>query len=178
MVSRTLWTRGTPPLFPIVLLSSFAGCAEAARENAVVIDGPVPEYSAPVLDGDTVTLASLRGDAVLLNVWATWCAPCRDEMPELQALHERYQDRGLRVIGVSVDDAGSVRAVREFVNEMGITFAILHDAQDLVSRRFRLHGVPETFLIDRSGTLRYRWTGRFEPFEPDALARIEAALEP
>jgi cytochrome c biogenesis protein CcmG, thiol:disulfide interchange protein DsbE len=137
---------------------------------------PAPAFAAPVLDGDTLRLAELRGQAVLLNIWATWCPPCRDEMPELQVLHDRYARRGLRVLGVSVDARGAEAAVREFVRDHGITFTILHDPAESVARQFRTTGVPETFLIGPDGRLAHRWIGRFDLESPAVAARVEAVL--
>src|SRR5687768_2916004 len=135
-------------LLPIsAALLVLAACGSADRFRPVRVGDPAPEYAAPDLTGDTVALAALRGQAVLLNVWATWCAPCREEMPELQALHERFGTRGLRVLGVSVDASGSEDPIRYFLEEFGVSFTILHDPGDRVSRVFRLTGVPETFLI-------------------------------
>jgi cytochrome c biogenesis protein CcmG, thiol:disulfide interchange protein DsbE len=135
-----------------------------------------PQFAAAGLDGDTVSLASLRGTPVLLNVWATWCPPCREEMPGLQALHERHGPDGLRVVGVSVDGGGDGSAVREFLAAHGITFTILHDPQDRVARQFRTMGVPETFLIDADGRIVQRWIGKFDPMAPAVLERVEALL--
>lgn len=135
-----------------------------------------PAWGAPVLDGDTLRLADLHGSAVMLNVWATWCPPCREEMPGLQALHETYGARGLRVVAVSVDARGAEPAVREFVQDFGLDFTILHDPAETVSRRFRTTGVPETFLIGPDGVLAHRWIGRFDPLAADVAERVEAVL--
>jgi peroxiredoxin len=135
-----------------------------------------PGFAAQRLDGDTVDLAALRGRAVMLNVWATWCPPCREEMPGLQALHETYGERGLLVLGVSVDSRGAEAAVREFVRDFELDFTILHDPAERVSRQFRTIGVPETFLIDTAGVIVRRWTGRFDPEAPDVAELVEAVL--
>lgn len=161
----------------LLLVCTALACGEARPEFRPLRAGDqAPEYAAPSLDGDTISLASLRGSAVMLNVWATWCAPCREEMPGLQALHERFSGDGLRVIGVSVDNRGAERAIREFADGLGITFTLLHDPADLVARRFRTTGVPETFLIDAGGRIVHRWIGRFEPEADDVIARVSAAL--
>ena len=135
-----------------------------------------PAYGAPTLAGDTVTLASLEGGAVLLNVWATWCAPCREEMPGLQTLHERYAARGLRVVGASVDARGAEDAIRAFVRDHGITFTILHDVQETVAQRFRINGLPETFLIDAEGRIAQRWIGPIDAGAEDILSAVEKVL--
>jgi peroxiredoxin len=151
-----------------------ASCtSENGGYRPLVAGDPVPAFGAPLLDGDSLHLASLRGQPVLLNIWATWCAPCREEMPLLQELHEQLGPRGLRILGVSVDSRGSEPTIRRFVAEGGYTFTILHDAADAVSREFRTSGgVPETFLIDGDGRLVRRWIGRFDPLADDVVNDI------
>lgn len=167
------------PAIPVALVAFAAviACGEGRPEFRPLRAGDVaPAYAATTLDGDTVSLASLRGSAVVLNVWATWCAPCREEMPGLQALHERFAARGLRVVGVSVDNRGAERAIRQFADGLGITFTLLHDPADDVARLFRTAGVPETFLIDPDGRIAHRWIGRFDPEADDVIARVTAVL--
>lgn len=157
-------------LLPIAILS--AGCgADIDAYRPLQAGDPVPDFSATTLAGDSVAIAALDG-VVLLNVWATWCPPCREEMPGLQALHEQFGDRGLHVVGVTIDSAMDANAVQRFLDELGITFLILHDPADRVSRQFRTAGVPETFLIDRDGLLVHRWIGRFDPLSADVVERV------
>jgi cytochrome c biogenesis protein CcmG, thiol:disulfide interchange protein DsbE len=163
------------PLAGWVLVACEAPDTSSIR--ALQAGDPAPGYAAATLDGDSVSLASLRGEAVMLNVWATWCAPCREEMPLLEALHREYGADGLRIIGVSVDAAGMSRDIRRFVDEHDLTFTILHDPAERVSRTFRARAVPETYLIDRDGRMVRRWIGKFDPLAPDARRDVERALE-
>jgi thiol-disulfide isomerase/thioredoxin len=135
-----------------------------------------PAYGALSLVGDSIDFAELRGRALLVNVWATWCGPCRAEMPELQELHEQYGD-DLSVIGVSIDQAGDQDLIEGFLEDVGIDFTILLDPEGRVTRRFTTIGVPETFLIDAEGIVRKRWVGRFMPHAPANLSVIEGALQ-
>jgi cytochrome c biogenesis protein CcmG/thiol:disulfide interchange protein DsbE len=144
--------------FAALLCAVASGCG--GEVDDVAVGRPAPAYGAPALDGDTVTLASLRGAPVLLNVWATWCHPCQEEMPDLQALQDEFESRGLRVVGVSIDQQRAGDEIRHFLEEHAIDFLILHDATSTVSHRFRTAGVPETFLIDADGVLRGRWIGQ------------------
>jgi cytochrome c-type biogenesis protein len=153
-----------------------AGCDGAVPPPVIGVGSPVPVYGAAILYGDTVALASLSGDAVLLNVWATWCAPCRYEMPGLQALHEEYASQGLRVLGVSIDARRADTEVRAFTREVGVTFPILLDPEGQVTRSFQMTGVPETFLIDRRGQIVRRWVGIFDPTSSDTRASVVQAL--
>ena len=145
--------------FCAALLCTVAlGCGGEVEQ--VAVGRPAPAYGAPTLEGDTITLASLRGAPVLLNVWATWCHPCEEEMPDLQSIADEFGPRGLRVVGVSIDQQRDADEVRRFLEHHAIGFTILHDATSSVSRTFRTAGVPETFLIDAEGVLRHRWIGQ------------------
>ena len=106
--------------------------------------------------GEPRRIEDYRGHVVLLNVWATWCPPCREEMPSMQSLHEALQPRGLRVVAVSIDDPGSQHDIRAFVQEQKLTFEILHDPDLAIMDAYQVTGVPQTFLIDRAGTIRFK----------------------
>jgi len=128
----------------------------------VRIGSEAPGFNAvDVMRSDTElkTLSDYRGQVILLNIWATWCGPCKTEMPSIQALHEAYKDRGLAVVAVSVDDAGQEAAIREFVKEYGLTFDVLYDRNELFRSVYRYTGVPETYIIDREGIVRRKWIG-------------------
>ena len=165
-----------PKCLWLLILTALACNRDAGGFRPLASGDPAPDFGAPVFDGDSLHLASLRGRPVLLNVWATWCPPCREEMPALQALHEELGPRGLRVVGVSVDSRGSEDTIRRFLEEGGYTFTILHDASDAVSRQFRTIGVPESFLIDGEGRVVRRWIGKFDPLAEDVVRDIEALL--
>lgn len=154
-----------------------AGCEEArkASGNAAVGD-PAPQYAAVSLAGDSVSLAGLRGKVVLLNVWATWCVPCRTEIPALQQIHERHAAQGLELVGVSVDAPGEGEEVRSFVREFGVTYPIWLDPEERVTSTFRLIGVPGTFLIDRKGTLLWKHMGPVEADDPALTRALTKAL--
>jgi thiol-disulfide isomerase/thioredoxin len=124
-----------------------------------------------------VSLADLRGKAVLMNVWATWCGPCRKEIPELRAIHAAYKDRGLEVIGITVDADGSDDAIRAFLKEFKMDYTIWRDPSEAVQATFRMAGVPTTFVIDRGGVLRWRSTGALEPGDSTLTRAIETALK-
>lgn len=122
----------------------------------------VPTYSVVTLDGESISGESLRGEVVLVNVWATWCAPCRVEMPLLQAMHERHASRGFTLLGLSVDRTGP-EGVMAFLQERGITYpvAIVGAA---VERAFGgVQGYPTSFLLDRQGVIRHAVMGPLGP---------------
>jgi len=111
---------------------------------------PAPDFTLKDLQGRTHRLSDFRGKVVFLNVWATWCPPCRIEMPSMERLHRRFRDRGLVVLAVSEDENGTA-AVQPFIDEMGLTFPILLDEDGVIPPRYGVTGYPETFIIDREG---------------------------
>lgn len=122
----------------------------------VTVGSKAPDFHAMTLDGvpATKSIADYRGDVVLLNLWATWCVPCRTEMPSIQALHDRFGARGLKVVAVSIDNPGAGDAIRRFRDQYGLTFEILHDVSGDIKRDYQTTGVPETFVIGRDGVIR------------------------
>jgi peroxiredoxin len=150
--------------------------AAPASSGRVEVGQPAPAYAASSMTGDSVSLAALRGKVVLLNVWATWCGPCRKEIPELRALHSTYKGRGLDVIGVSIDAEGSNDAIRDFLSEFRMDYTIWRDPNESVQTIFRMAGVPATFLIDRQGVLRWRATGALTPGDTSLTNAIERAV--
>ena len=122
----------------------------------VTVGSKAPDFKAVTVDGvpATKTIADYKGDVVLLNVWATWCLPCRTEMPSIQSLHDRFAARGLKVVAVSVDNPGTADEIRKFRDQYGLTFEILHDASGAIKRDYQTTGVPETFVIGRDGVIR------------------------
>ena len=153
-------TRAATLLGALLLL---AGCEEGGMPRVVAVGEPAPEFAAASLvagaPSDTLSLEDLRGKVVLLNVWATWCPPCREEIPALQELYERHSGQGFEVVGVSIDAQGEERSVAAFVRDNGVTYPIWLDPSDRVSSTFRLTGVPSTFLIGRDGTLLWKHLG-------------------
>ena len=116
--------------------------------------------SSVVADGARAkSLASYRGQVVLLNIWATWCAPCRAEMPSIEKLHREFGPRGLKIVAVSVDDPGQQQAVRSFARDLGLTFEILHDPTHDIQRAYQTTGVPETFVLGKDGVIRKKIIG-------------------
>lgn len=147
--------------------------------------GMAPDFRAPSLRGDTVALSSLRGRVVLLNVWATWCPPCRWEMPALQRLYQRLGPRGLVIVAVSEDEAsgpgaaygGTLGDVPGFVRDNALTFTVLLDPRGALERLYGVDGLPTSFIIDRSGRVVRRVLGPARWDEPPYSAEIERLLE-
>lgn len=135
--------------------------AQLVDERFAAGTGPLaPDFTLPVLvaggpigpEGAMVSLSSLRGKQVIVNEWASWCPPCRDEAPILQRLWERYRDKGVVVLGIDTQD-GATEA-RAFIKELGLTFPSLRDGTDETKKKFRTGQLPETFVVDADGRLR------------------------
>jgi peroxiredoxin len=140
------------------LLAMVDGVAEAGdplfqamRVAHVNGDVEAPAFALPATDGKSVALAELRGHVVLLNFWATWCAPCREEMPSMERLYQAFKDRRLAVLAVNLQE--SPKQVARFMRDFRLTFPALLDADLAVAGRYQVRGLPATFLIDRQGRI-------------------------
>ena len=133
---------------------------------------PAPAFAVEDLAGRRHSNDALRGRVTLVDFWATWCAPCRKSMPELQALHEKYGERGLTVLGISIDEGGAAK-VRKFVVSKRFTYPIALDSEKAPAwEAFRVKAVPAAFLIDREGQVVAQWTGA-----APKRGELDAALE-
>ena len=138
---------------------------------------PAPDFTATSLEhGSPVSLSDYHGEILLVNLWATWCHPCRTETPYLQSVYERNRDRGLRILGVSVDRRADHDAVIEFVEEMGVEYDIALDPEAVSRDVFRARGLPTSVLIDRDGTVAFSWIGPIPEGDPTFIEGLEAAL--
>jgi cytochrome c biogenesis protein CcmG/thiol:disulfide interchange protein DsbE len=148
------------------------------RLAPVVPGRPAPEFSAVDLQGTPRTLADYRGKVLLVNIWATWCPPCQQEMPSMQRLREAVPDEDFAILAVSVDAPLGERDAfgREggnleiFAQTMGLTFSILHDPTGKIQETYQTTGVPESFVVDRDGLIKKKVAG---PTEWDAPANVE-----
>lgn len=166
-------------LIALAALGALTGCAIAGDGSgkAVVEIGKVaPAYAATTLDGATASLADHRGTVVLLNVWATWCAPCREEIPYLQTLYDRHAAQGLEIIGVSVDAEGTEETIRGFQKDFGMRYPIWLDPDERVQTRYMALGVPASYLIDREGVLRWKHLGTVRATDTTFTNALSAAL--
>lgn len=170
-----------------LLLAFAAACSKehAARPKVVAKKKPItpvtagradvgavmPGYSTDYLDGKRFNLSAEKGNVVLLNLWATWCGPCRYEIPELQKLHNRYASRGFKVIGVSIDESG-VDSVKQFVEEEKITYPIALDADGHLANVLQTTVLPTSVVIDRNGRIVWRKIGALMPNETSSLEAL------
>jgi cytochrome c biogenesis protein CcmG, thiol:disulfide interchange protein DsbE len=165
------------------------------REFALITIGSrAPDFraitvgSSPHAPSRIKTIEDYRGDVVLLNIWATWCAPCRVEMPSIETLERTYGSRGLQIVAVSVDDPGSDSTIRAFAKQFNLTFEILHDTTvpapsttgdrvpGAIERTYQTTGVPETFVIARDGVIRKKVIGADDWSSPGNQSLIAQLL--
>lgn len=138
------WPLGRPAV-------TAAGSASLTPAPAPVEGAPAPDFTLSDLGGNSVRLSSLRGEVVLINFWATWCAPCRLEMPGIEAAYQAHQADGLRVLAVNLDE--SPETVGAFVDELGLTFTVLLDPGYKVNDLYRVRAYPTTYVVDRDGVI-------------------------
>jgi peroxiredoxin/Cu/Ag efflux protein CusF len=119
---------------------------------------PAPDFTLPTLSGAPIRLSNLRGKVVLLNFWVTWCGPCRAEMSTLDALYQRYKDRGLEVLAVNLDTA-PIANIQAFVGKAGVSLRVVLDSSSSTARTYRVFALPTTYLIDRAGNVVVREAG-------------------
>jgi len=148
------------------------------RMSPVVPGRPAPDFSAMDLEGTPKTLADYRGKVLLLNVWATWCPPCQQEMPSMQRLREAIPDENFAILAVSVDAPFGERDsfgreggnLKVFAETMGLTFRILHDPTGKIQEIYQTTGVPESFVVGRDGVIKKKVAG---PTDWDAPANVD-----
>ena len=138
-----------------VLGAMFAlfGGVVASTAEALDAGAKAPEISLKDLSGKTVDLASLAGKVVILDFWATWCAPCREEMPELQKFYTKYHAKGLEIVGISVDKGPD--GIKDFISKLKVTFPVVHDEGHKVADKYAPPRMPSSYIIDKKGVVRY-----------------------
>ncbi len=153
---------------PARLLAAAALCAATLAHAAITPNAPAPDFTLKSLQGPNMRLAEQRGRVVLVNFWATWCGPCKQEMPHLNRLYDKYRSSGFVLMGDSVDEDPKTAAGT--AGRFGLRFPVLFDADKAVSRLYDLQSMPATVLIDRDGKVRFLHRGYREGLE-DAYER-------
>lgn len=150
----------------------FASATAAAELRP---DQPAPDFTLRSNSGSNVKLKELRGRVVLINFWATWCGPCRQEMPLLESLHKRYRDTGFVLLGVNIDD--SPDKARTMAKGLGVSFPVLFDSKKAVSRAYQVSGMPTTVIVDRDGKVRFVHRGYRPGVEEKYLDQVRGLLK-
>jgi len=138
----------------IITLALLAGCTNKGKEGATAA---APDFTLQDISGKKVRLADLKGKVVMLEFWATWCPPCRAEIPAVERLHREYGDKGLTVLAITLDEGGWDE-VKAFIAESKISYTVLKGTED-VSAEYKIRLIPATFLIDKEGNIRKQYMG-------------------
>ncbi len=154
MFTRSLWL--------LLSMLSVAALSTADERN-----GPAPDFVLKSNQGKNIRLSELRGEIVLINFWATWCGPCRQEMPLLDDIHQNYRDMGFTVLGVNVENDPA--KADDHLAENPVSFPILYDTRSEVSKLYQVDAMPTTVMVDRDGNIRHFHRG-FKPGYEDAYA--------
>jgi peroxiredoxin len=168
-------------LTPVLFLVLIVGYGVLTRQPTDTVDTtprvgrPMADFTLPDLQGRPVQLSALRGKVVLINVWATWCPPCIDEMPSIQRLYDRLHTRGLEVLAISIDALGT-QVVEPFMREYHLTFPVLLDPKGTIERLYHTGGVPESFIVDKRGLMVEKIVGPRDWSHPQMLAMFERLL--
>jgi len=158
-----------------VLLAATVGVCAVAYASPTAPGALAPDFTLRTLAGSNLRLQELRGRVVLVNFWATWCAPCRVEMPHLSKLHDKYGSSGFVLLGVNVDD--NTKNAVDLATQLGLKFPVLLDSDKKASRLYDVSAMPSTVLIDREGRVRYVHRGYREGFENTYDQQIRGLLK-
>lgn len=150
------------PLFSAVQVAHVSGGVQA------------PTFELPTVDGKTVALAGLKGKVVFLNFWATWCPPCREEMPSMERLHQEFKDQGLAVLAVNIQE--SPKQVARFMKDFRLSFPALLDSDMKVTGLYQVRGLPSTYLVDRNGQVVGQAVGARDWTSAPAKALVRSVL--
>ena len=145
-----------------------------ALVHAGGVSGPAPDFTLKSRSGENIKLSELRGEVVMINFWASWCAPCRQEMPLLEDLYQRYGDMGFTLLGVNVEEDSS--QADSLLRDIPVSFPILYDTENTVSKLYKVVAMPSTIMVDRDGNMRYLHRGYLPGYEEDYRKQIKELI--
>ena len=155
--------------FVSMFLSLFVVSAHAGN-----IQGPAPDFTLKSRSGENIKLSELRGEVVMLNFWASWCAPCRQEMPLLEALYKKYSDLGFTILAVNVEEDSSKADI--LLKDIPVTFPVLFDNTNQVTKLYKVVAMPSTVIIDRDGNMRYLHRGYLPGYEEEYKKQVSELI--
>jgi len=139
-----------------VLLFTFSLQAES-------VSSPAYDFTLHSRAGENIRLNELAGQVVLINFWASWCGPCRKELPKLESLHQKYKDLGVTIIGINIDENPELS--KKILKDIEVNFTVLYDPENQVSQQYEIESMPSTFLVDKKGLFRFRHNGYLPGYE-------------
>lgn len=143
----------------------------ATTVNAEVLEGMAPDFTLKSRSGENVKLSELRGEVVMINFWASWCAPCRQEMPLLEEMYKKYNDLGFVLLGVNVEEDSSKAG--DLLKEVPVSFPVLFDNKNDVTKLYKVVAMPSTVMVDRDGKMRYLHRGYLPGYEAEYVKQIK-----
>src|SRR5207245_505593 len=150
---------------------------QSSKYEPLIVGMTAPDFGLPDLQGKTQRLSDYRGKVVFLNFWATWCKPCKEEMPSMQVLWENLKNQDFMMLAVSMDRVTTTKDIPSFVESLKLSFPILTDSWGQTDNRYKLMGVPETYIIDQNGVLREKVIGPRDWTRPESLETIVQLLQ-
>jgi thiol-disulfide isomerase/thioredoxin len=166
ILALPLWAE--PPAPAVIQAFTKAGLqAEKDLKN-------LPDFEAPLLDGKKVSLQNYRGKVVFLNIWATWCGPCRSEMPSMEIVYQRYKGRGLEMLALNLQEGKS--EIETFMRQNKLTFPVIMDQDGRIGNQYGIRAIPTTYILDRQGRVVLRLVGSINWNNPNIFAAIDALL--
>lgn len=173
--STLLWVAPAFVLGLALLYGVLTRPAAVPDDTTPRVGQPLADFTLPDLAGRPVQLAALRGKVVFINIWATWCPPCVEEMPTMQRLYERLHNRGVEILAVSIDALGA-QVVAPFMQQYGLTFPALLDPKTRIVHLYHTGGVPESFVVDKQGRLVEKVVGPRDWAHPQVIGMFERLL--
>ena len=156
-----------------LLLVCFFSATVLTQSNAASMKGPAPNFTLKSLAGKNLKLSEMTGNVVLINFWASWCGPCREEMPLLNDLHKKYEPLGFTVLGVNVEE--DAKNARGFLKNFPVDFPVLLDNKNQVSKQYNVIAMPTTVVVDRDGNVRFLHKG-YKPGDEDKYRKMVKKL--
>ncbi|PCJ47490.1 MAG: redoxin [Gammaproteobacteria bacterium] len=157
-----------------LMLTVIAQSAAQTSTQAASVAAPAKDFTLKSREGPNIRLKELSGDVILINFWASWCGPCRKELPKLEDLHQKYKDLGVTIIGINVDVDPELSKI--LLKDHPVTFMVLYDPENNVSADYDIQAMPSTFLVDKNGLLRFRHNGYLAGYEHKYDAQIKQLL--
>ena len=159
----------------IVIIISLSACSSRETPKPPAEGKQAPDFTLPAISGQEVRLSDLKGEVVLVNFWATWCPPCREEIPSMTALNRLMAGKPFRMLAISIDQGGK-DAVNDFFKKSRLTLPVLIDSNGSIARLYGITGVPETFVIDRKGVIIKKIVGPLDWSAPEVVRFLNEAM--
>jgi len=158
----------------LITLCAAAFALTCASVMAIPAKGKAPDFTLKSNRGENVKLSEHRGKVIMINFWASWCAPCRKEMPHLEELYQRYKDGGFTLLGVNVEEDAS--AAKDLLKEVRVSFPILFDSDNKVSQMYNVEAMPSTVILDRDGNMRFIHKGYEAGYEDEYQKQVRELI--